>query len=149
MNYILIGLALITVVLLAVRWLATTTPEKAFPVLVSLAIGLVGLAVYMALVGRLAAAVPFVMGAWVAYNRFRRIQQAWRQATGKPKPAASDSQIGREEAYEILGLKPGASTTEINAAYKNLMQKLHPDKEGTEYLAQKVNLARDTLLDKK
>ena len=151
MTYVLFGLALLAMVLLLARWLVTTTPEKAYPVLVSLALALVGLAAFMALTGRLAAAVPFVMGAWVAYRRFRQIRGVWRQATGRNEKVkwSSNGQITRDEAYEILGLKPGASLTEIQVAYKKLMQKLHPDKEGNEYLARKVNQARDTLLDKK
>ncbi len=151
MTYFLFGLALLAIVLLLARWLATTTPEKAYPVLVSLALALVGLAAFMALTGRLAAALPFVMGAWVAYRRFRQIQGVWRQATGRNEKVrqASRGQLTRDEAYEVLGLKPGASLTEIQVAYKKLMQKLHPDKEGNEYLARKVNQARDTLLDKK
>ena len=151
MTYFLFGLALLAIALLVMRWLATTTPEKAYPVLVSLALALVGLAAFMALTGRLAAALPFVMGAWIAYRRFRQIQGIWRQATGKNEKVmqASRSQLTRDEAYEVLGLKPGASLTEIQVAYKKLMQKLHPDKEGNEYLARKVNQARDTLLDKK
>lgn len=54
--------------------------------------------------------------------------------------------MSAEEAWEILGLQPGASADDIRAAYRKLMQKLHPDHGGSNYFAAKLNQARRVLL---
>jgi DnaJ domain len=54
--------------------------------------------------------------------------------------------FSKNEAYEVLGLKPGASEDEIKAAHKRLLKDFHPDKGGTDYLAAKINQAKEVLL---
>jgi DnaJ-domain-containing protein 1 len=76
---------------------------------------------------------------------------AWRQdaqgyaAGGQSRPATS-GKMTDEEAYQILGLQPGAGRDEIGRAHRALMKKLHPDQGGSTYLAARVNQAKDTLL---
>jgi hypothetical protein len=58
--------------------------------------------------------------------------------------AAADVTV--DEAYAILGLTPGADKAAIREAHHRLMKQLHPDHGGTDYLAGKINRARDVLL---
>jgi hypothetical protein len=55
------------------------------------------------------------------------------------------SGMSRAEALDILGLPPNASPEDAEREYRRLMKKVHPDAGGSDYLAAKLNQARETL----
>lgn len=75
----------------------------------------------------------------------------WREdhderTRGRGTSSANASGMGDDEAYEVLGLEPGADAEAIRAAHRRLMGTIHPDRGGSTYLAAKVNLAKEVLL---
>ncbi|MAT93316.1 MAG: molecular chaperone DnaJ [Halioglobus sp.] len=61
-------------------------------------------------------------------------------------PAHGGGAMSRREALAVLGLEEDATEEDIVAAHRSLMQKLHPDRGGNDYLAAKLNQAKDLLL---
>jgi len=67
------------------------------------------------------------------------------RSAGTPPPPGRGG-MSRAEAFAVLGLKPGAGEAEIRAAHKRLMRMAHPDNGGSDWLASRLNQARDALL---
>jgi hypothetical protein len=76
------------------------------------------------------------------------LEQRFGEAYQSEPPPASkgSSQLTEQEALAILGLDSGATKDDIVAAHRKLMQKLHPDRGGNDYLAARVNDAKAFLL---
>jgi hypothetical protein len=60
--------------------------------------------------------------------------------------ARHSGSMSREEAYDVLGLHKGASDSDIREAHRRLMRGAHPDAGGSDWLAARINQARDILL---
>ncbi len=102
--------------------------------------------VITALIGGLIALIPKAMHL-LRYlpliNRFR--QQAGQQSSQK-QASTNKADMSKKQACEILGIKPDCSKDEIITAHRRMMQKVHPDRGGSDYLAAQINQAKDTLL---
>jgi len=78
--------------------------------------------------------------------------EMWRGKTiaaelgAAPPPPVVTRAMTREEASAVLGLGLDASADDVKTAHKKLIAQIHPDKGGTDYLAAKINEARDLLL---
>ncbi len=130
---------------------ASVTTIKSFLLWV-VALGGISLALMLILTGRgFIALGALSMAGPVIWNRFRASHWASHFASGfsaqsgapPPRPGGP---MSREEAYQILGLAPGATEVEIRAAHHRLMRGAHPDSGGSDWLAARINQARDVLL---
>jgi hypothetical protein len=66
----------------------------------------------------------------------------------RPQPHPPSGSMSEAQARSILGVGPQASREEIQAAYRRLMERVHPDRGGASGLAAQLNAARDRLLRK-
>lgn len=103
-----------------------------------------GVAGLLAMMGRFPAAL-FILAVVAGFSWADRFA---RKIRPRPDvgPASMSAVMTRAEALEVLGLREGASEPDIQDAYRRLMARVHPDLEGSGWLAAKLNQARDTLL---
>jgi len=63
-----------------------------------------------------------------------------------PSSAPANQTMSRQDAADILGVDINANKDEVRLAHKKLMQKIHPDRGGSDALAKQINQAKDVLL---
>jgi hypothetical protein len=79
-----------------------------------------------------------------------RVHPGWRDVGADSPPGhASDARMTPGEALAVLGLAEGATEEEIRAAHRRLMRGAHPDQGGSDWLAARVNQAREVLLGRR
>lgn len=73
-------------------------------------------------------------------------KQSQEDHTHHDNNTPTHSKMTTEEACSVLGIDANASKEEIIEAHRKLIQKIHPDRGGNDYLAAKINQAKDHLL---
>ena len=155
MIFLLLGAATLLVLMGALGMFSRAQIEtiKQFGVWV-VAIGGLILAALLFLTGRGATAIaalimlgPMVWS-WMGPSRSaqKRAPPPPGATAGATAGATSGGAMSRAEASAVLGLAAGATEAEIRAAHRRLMAAAHPDHGGSDWLASRVNQARDVLL---
>lgn len=136
---LLAGLVALALVLLLARTVVAMSPGTLLQTMrVSAA------ALLLALAGVLLYVKRFGWAFFIGGNALSLLRP--RRARSQQRFRRTSSNMSREEAFRVLDLEPNASAEEIRSAHRRLISKLHPDKGGGDYLAGKINEARDTLL---
>ena len=165
MNIIFTGIIIFVITFLLLSWLAKQKTkkiakgERSLIVILSLLV-----AIILAIGGRILFSLPLFFLALSALKikglTAFQIWQIWRllnylRATGryshfgKNNQTVQSSSLSKDDAYKILGLKPGASKEQIIKAANTLQKKIHPDvnpNSNTERLSQIVNEAKEAVL---
>jgi len=100
--------------------------------------------------GEIAARAALVLEAYL--DHVKRIESRAGEEADRTRPtqeeagAATGGRMSRQEALDVLGLPAEADAKAIRDAHRRLVQIIHPDRGGTNYLAAKINEAKETLL---
>jgi hypothetical protein len=157
------GLLLLGTVVLLLKWYvdADVKTLKSSLRWTGILLGLI-IVILLAATGRLQVALAFLIAlaawAWRVFNAVTMIRGMFGLGAGGFGGARKSNDgtgtrsqtftMAEEEALRVLGLSPGATPEEIKAAHRRLMAQFHPDHGGSNYLAEKINAARDVLLAK-
>ncbi len=146
MPFLLIGFVIAVGLFLLLKWWANAPTQKAKSslagVLMALLIAIGAVLVFGVLKGN-AGLIPVLIAVAIAIFKIKR--GAMASSFGGIK--STSTSMTRDEALDVLGLDGDPSREEVQAAYKKLMAKSHPDHGGTDWMAAKLNEARQTLLN--
>ncbi|MFK7816861.1 MAG: DnaJ domain-containing protein [Gammaproteobacteria bacterium] len=160
MNQILI-IAGIIGILLFLRWVRKQPKNKQIQGILILAAVVL---VILALTGRLHPLIALIGAAIASLQKFSGLlrflpmfknvfankpaQDTDTGANDNVNPTNLNAKMTKEEAQKVLGIKDNATADEIIEAHRKLIQKMHPDRGGNDYLAAKINQAKEYLLER-
>ena len=102
----------------------------------------------MGLTGRLAAShLPKTFQMVTKSNPWVNASRAWNMA--KYYKGGFEPRMTRREAGLILGISPSSSAARIREVHKRVMLANHPDRGGSQYMAIKINEAKEVLAARK
>ncbi|WP_339672685.1 DnaJ domain-containing protein [Dasania marina] len=150
-------IAIVVAIVIVLKQVKNTPPAQRKKLYLKLTIGLsAAVVVLLALTGRIhwiggliAASVPLLRSALphvLQHLPFLRKHFSQQTHNDQQAPPASTVDLSVEQAYQILGLTADADTDAVIAAHRKLIQKMHPDRGGNDYLAAQINQAKDILL---
>ncbi len=93
---------------------------------------------------QLAKYLPFINRMYQQHGQ-QHAQQNHQNPPGSQQSNSNHS-MSAAQAREVLGLKADCSKEDIIQAHRRMMQKVHPDRGGSDYLASQINTAKDILL---
>lgn len=135
------------------RWLKQAHPQHAAKIMAGLGAGLLfAFGLFLVLTGKLAGLAAVGAGAWLWVQRALKAHAVWKTFRGMaggaaPQPPAPPTgAMSVDEARQILGVGPEADAAAIKAAHRRLMEANHPDRGGSNWIAARLNQARDRLL---
>ncbi|SCA55217.1 conserved exported hypothetical protein [Candidatus Terasakiella magnetica] len=162
MFHLLFILLILAFFYVLVKWYVQARPRDVLTVAKWIGIIFVSLLIIRLLFsGKFWLAMAALPALFVWFERFRTLfhigktVRGWykgeapsqQQAPPPPPQQEGRSFMSREEALDLFGLEEDATAPEIKAAYHRLIAQVHPDKGGSDYLAAKINQAKDILLN--